>query len=69
MATKASSTSQPSKVLSVKDAAAYIGVSVWTLRHKAGIEIPYVQYGEATSPMKFLISDLDAYIARHRVQP
>lgn len=56
-------------MLSTKEAAAYLSVSVWTLRRlvQAG-EIPYAQYGEDTSPWKFLVSDLDACIARHRTQ-
>jgi hypothetical protein len=58
--------SSSAKLLNVRDAAKYLGVSVWTLRRLAGASLPYVQYGEGTSPMKFLVSDLDEFIARHR---
>lgn len=69
MSTRAISNTQNAKLLGVREAAAYIGVSVWTLRRNAGISIPYIQYGDGTSPMKFLVSDLDAYIDKHRVRP
>jgi excisionase family DNA binding protein len=71
MAKVANSSPQSSipRVLSTKEAAAYIGTSVWTLRRLVGRgEIPYIQFGEDTSPWKFLVADLDSFLARHRTQ-
>ena len=57
----------PSPLLTIKEAAAYLRMSPYTLRQRAGKDIPYVQYGRgSTSPLLFLKGDLDTYISSHR---
>jgi hypothetical protein len=52
--------------MDIKEAAAYLHMGVFMLRQRAGVEIPYVQYGDGTSPFLFLKSDLDKFIQDHR---
>jgi excisionase family DNA binding protein len=56
------------KVLRTKEAAKYLAISPWKLRklcHDG--RITFISDGENTSPVRFLVSDLDAYIAKCRV--
>jgi excisionase family DNA binding protein len=55
-------------VLRTSEASKYLGISEWKLRRlvKAG-EISFISDGDHTSPLRFLLSDLDAYIAKCRV--
>jgi hypothetical protein len=56
-------------LLKIKEAAKYLCCSVWQLRNvfiPAGL--PYIQYGESTSPMLFDTADLDEWIKKHKTQ-
>jgi len=57
------------KVLKTKAAAAYIGVGPTKLRElvHAG-KITYISDGDNTSALRFLASDLDAYLSRCRIR-
>jgi len=57
-----------SKVMRTREAAKYLAISPWKLRQlvKAG-KISFISEGDHTSPIRFLVSDLDAYIAKCRV--
>lgn len=65
-AAAARSCQQESPLLNIKKAAEYLHMGIFMLRQRAGLEIPYVQYGGGTSPFLFLKSDLDKYIQDHR---
>jgi hypothetical protein len=56
------------ELLKTVAAARYRNCSEWQFRRvaKAG-QIPFICTGEHTSACRFLKSDLDAYIAAHRV--
>ena len=57
---------QPSPLLSVKEAACYLKIAVWTLRHwVCQRKIPFVKLGRL---VRFRQSDLDAYISKHIVR-
>ena len=54
-------------LLAVEDAAAYLQIAVWTLRHwVSDRKIPFVRMGRL---VRFRQQDLDAYISRHIVRP
>jgi excisionase family DNA binding protein len=57
------------KVLKTKAAATYIGVGATKLRElvHAG-KITYISDGDNTSALRFLVSDLDAYLSRCRIR-
>ncbi|MGA2629224.1 MAG: helix-turn-helix domain-containing protein [Terriglobia bacterium] len=56
------------ELLRVSQAARYLTTSEWTMRQLAKTgKIPFVRTGGKTSPTKFLRTDLDSYIAAHRV--
>jgi excisionase family DNA binding protein len=50
-----------------KQAAEYLAISEWKLRNlvQQGL-IPYIEDGGGTSPWRFDIQDLDAYVERSR---
>ncbi len=53
-------------LLSVKEAACYLKIAVWTLRHWVyQRKIPFVKLGRL---VRFRQSDLDAYISKHIVR-
>jgi microsomal dipeptidase-like Zn-dependent dipeptidase len=56
------------EILRTSAASKYLDVSPWKLRQlvKAG-KISFISEGDNTSPLRFLVSDLDAYIAKCRV--
>lgn len=54
------------RYLNVEAAAAYLGDTEWALRHKVQRrEIPFIKDGRR---IKFDRHDLDAHMARHRVE-
>lgn len=55
------------RLLKTKQAAQYLAVSQWKLRNlvQQGL-IPYIEDGGGTSPWRFDLRDLDAYIERSR---
>ena len=54
-------------LLSVEDAAAYLQIAVWTLRHwVSDRKIPFVRMGRL---VRFRQQDLDAFITRRIVRP
>jgi excisionase family DNA binding protein len=55
------------RLLKTKKAAEYLAISQWKLRNlvQQGL-IPYIEDGGGTSPWRFDIRDLDAYIQRSR---
>ena len=56
------------KVLKTKQAAEYAGISSWKLRRLArDRQVAYISDGDNTSPFRFLVADLDAYLERCRV--
>ncbi len=54
------------RLLKLKEAAVYLGVSAWTIRRlvQRG-DLPHVRFGEA-SMLLFDIADLDTYIQRNK---
>lgn len=60
------SSSGGSPLLSVEEAAAYLNIAVWTLRHwVSDRKIPFVRLGRL---VRFRQADLDAYISRNIVR-
>jgi len=55
------------RLVKTKQAAEYLAISQWKLRNlvQQGL-IPYVEDGGGTSPWRFDVRDLDAYIKRSR---
>jgi len=55
------------RLVKTKQAAEYLAISQWKLRNlvQRGL-IPYIEDGGGTSPWRFDIRDLDAYIERSR---
>jgi excisionase family DNA binding protein len=55
------------RLLKAKNAAEYLAISPWKLRNlvQQGL-VPYIEDGGGTSPWRFDIRDLDAYIERSR---
>ena len=53
--------------MKTKQAAEYLAISQWKLRNlvQQGL-IPYIEDGGGTSPWRFDLRDLDAYIERSR---
>jgi len=59
---------QTNQVMKTKQAAAYLGVSSTTLRRLCQErKIAFLSSGDNTSPLRFLLSDLDSYLATCRV--
>jgi excisionase family DNA binding protein len=56
-----------SRLVKTKQAADYLAISPWKLRNlvQQGL-IPYIEDGGGTSPWRFDIRDLDAYVDRSR---
>lgn len=56
------------EILRTSAASKYLNISPWKLRKlvKEG-RISFISEGDNTSPIRFLVSDLDAYIAKCRV--
>jgi excisionase family DNA binding protein len=53
------------RMLRTRDAAEYLGISVWTLRKLAhGGKLPYLQNGDGWAT--FDLRDLDAYVDRNK---
>jgi excisionase family DNA binding protein len=57
----------PPCLVKTKQAAEYLAISAWKLRNlvQQGL-IPYIEDGGGTSPWRFDIRDLDAYVERSR---
>jgi excisionase family DNA binding protein len=55
------------RLVKTKQAAEYLAVSQWKLRNlvQQGL-IPFIEDGGGTSPWRFDVRDLDAYIERSR---
>ena len=55
------------RLVKTKQAAEYLAISQWKLRNlvQQGL-IPYIEDGGGTSPWRFDIRDLDAYVERSR---
>lgn len=55
------------RLVKTKQAAEYLAISQWKLRNlvQQGA-IPYIEDGGGTSPWRFDIRDLDAYVDRSR---
>ena len=55
------------RLVKTKQAAEYLAISEWKLRNlvQQGL-IPYIEDGGGTSPWRFDVRDLDAYIDRSR---
>ena len=55
------------RLVKTKQAAEYLAISQWKLRNlvQQGV-IPYIEDGGGTSPWRFDLRDLDAYIERSR---
>lgn len=55
------------RLVKTKQAAEYLAISEWKLRNlvQQGV-IPYIEDGGGTSPWRFDIRDLDAYVERSR---
>lgn len=55
------------RLVKTKQAAEYLAISQWKLRNlvQEGL-IPYIEDGGGTSPWRFDVRDLDAYIERSR---
>jgi excisionase family DNA binding protein len=55
------------RLVKTKQAAEYLAISQWKLRNlvQQGL-IPYIEDGGGTSPWRFDLRDLDAYIERSR---
>jgi excisionase family DNA binding protein len=54
------------RLLKLKEAAVYLGVSAWTVRRLAQRgELPFVRFGQATI-LLFDFADLDTYIERNK---
>jgi excisionase family DNA binding protein len=56
------------RVLKVKEAAQYLGVSPWKIRRLVSRGLPYIQDGEGNSAWRFDLKDLDAWIERSKVR-
>lgn len=58
------------RMLSMKEAAEYLGVSWETLRKwvALGLHVPCSRYPTPTSPPRFDIAELDKYIKSHRME-
>ena len=60
---QSSTASQGRPLISVHEAAAYLKIAVWTLRHWVGQrKIPFVKLGRL---VRFRQADLDAYVSKH----
>jgi excisionase family DNA binding protein len=57
----------PPRLLKTKQAAEYLAISPWKLRNlvQEGL-LPFIEDGGVTSPWRFDVRDLDAYIERSR---
>jgi len=54
------------RLLRTREAAAYLGISAWSLRNLVyGEQIPVVQLAD-NAPFLFDVRDLDAFIERHK---
>jgi excisionase family DNA binding protein len=55
------------RLVKTKQAAEYLAISQWKLRNlvQQGL-IPYIEDGGGTSPWRFDVRDLDAYVERSR---
>jgi len=55
------------RLVKTRQAAEYLAISQWKLRNlvQQGL-IPYIEDGGGTSPWRFDVRDLDAYIERSR---
>lgn len=55
------------RLVKTKQAAEYLAISEWKLRNlvQQGL-VPYIEDGGGTSPWRFDIRDLDAYVERSR---
>jgi excisionase family DNA binding protein len=55
------------RLVKTKQAAEYLAISQWKLRNlvQQGL-MPYIEDGGGTSPWRFDIRDLDAYVERSR---
>jgi excisionase family DNA binding protein len=57
----------PPRLVKTKLAAEYLAISRWKLRSLVQQDlIPYIEDGGGTSPWRFDIRDLDAYVERSR---
>lgn len=58
------------RLVKTKQAAEYLAISQWKLRNlvQQGL-IPYIEDGGGTSPWRFDVRDLDAYVERSRRMP
>lgn len=56
------------EILRTSAASKYLNISEWKLRQlvKAG-KVSFISDGDHTSPLRFLVRDLDAYIEKWRV--
>jgi hypothetical protein len=55
------------ELLRTKEAAKFLAISPWKLRNLAKeVKIPYISEGDATSPLRFLRTDLEKYVMEHR---
>ena len=61
-----SETMSAGPLLSVEEAASYLRIAVWTMRHWVSQrKIPFVRLGRL---VRFRQADLDAYISKHIVK-
>jgi excisionase family DNA binding protein len=62
---KRSASSPRRRMLKTREAAEYLGISVWTLRKLAHTgKMPYLQHGDGWAT--FDLRDLDAYVDRNK---
>jgi len=55
------------RLVKTKQAAEYLAISEWKLRNLVQLGlIPYIEDGGGTSPWRFDVRDLDAYVERSR---
>jgi excisionase family DNA binding protein len=56
------------RVLRVREAARYLGISPWKIRRLVSQGLPYIQDGEGNSAWRFDIHDLEEWIERNKVR-
>jgi excisionase family DNA binding protein len=68
MNSNTSSNNSSFRVLTVKEAARYLGISSWKIRRLVSQGLPYIQDGGGNSAWRFDVPDLDEWIERNKVR-